>query len=345
MTNQQESRILARGRVAHRVELMLKIVRDRDAGVLERLRLDAINEMQRWKSIVVKELPQAPATDCNIAAIYLPDEKPPTIGVFFSLSRRRANFSALHEFGHHLQMFPELIDELGEQPDHGRILEEMTSDAFAAEVLIPDAEIAKHLGSGIPTARQVVQLWEAGTASRAAVCVAAVQRLDSPGHVILLDAAGIVDFSASYLEPPLRRGVGQTETAIMKAWATTQRSTVEVRSRFGYRDGIKGQDLYAQAVDMGGYTLVVAVADKAPWLALALSSTEERVVGRWHTCERCERAFQYWERCEICKHPKCPECNWCDCRKLAERTCTKCFMRKSAQLFDDPEKDVCRDCA
>jgi hypothetical protein len=343
VTSQQESRILARGRVAQRVELMLKIMRDRDAGVLERLRTDAIGEMKRWKSLVLKSLDKSPATDCNIAAVYLPDAKPPEIGVFFSLSKRRASFSALHELGHHLQMFAELIDELGEQPDHGRILEEMTSDAFAAKVLITDDQIAKHLGTGTPTVRQVVALWEAGAASRAAVCVAAVQRLESPGHVILLDDYGIVDFSASHLEFPLPRGIGQTYAEVMRQWASTQRSTVEAKSRFSYRDGTRGQELYAQATDMGGYTVVVAVVDKAPWERLSLSSKEDRVLTKWHTCESCEYVFMVRERCEICRQPRCPECAWCECKKLKERVCADCGMLKSVHLFADG-KDVCRDC-
>jgi Zn-dependent peptidase ImmA (M78 family) len=344
MTVERESKILARLRVAERVEAMLAIVRDRDPNLLERLRLDAIKEMRTWTTVVLKELQQSPKSECNIAGVYLSEAVPPEIGVFVSLSKRRASFTALHEFGHHLQLYPELVDQLGDQPDRGRVLEEMTSDAFAAKVLIPDDLIAKHLGTGTPTARQVVALWQAGAASRAAVCVAAVQRLESPGHVILLDDYGIVDFSASHLEFPLRRGIGQTEAEVMKLWAQTQRSTVEAKSRFSYRDGTKGQELYAQATDMGGYTVVVAVVDKAPWERLALSSREERVLTRWHTCEACEYIFLARERCEICKQPRCPECAWCDCKKLKEKVCVGCDMLKSVHLFADG-KDVCRDCA
>lgn len=345
MSKQQESRILARTRVAQRVELMLKIINDRDPKVLERLRLDAIGEMSRWKTISIKSLPSEPTSDCGIAAIYLPDAVPPEIGIFASLSKRRASFSALHEFGHHLQTYDALVDELGEQPDHGRTLEEMTSDAFAAAVLIPREAVDTHLGTaGTPTALQIVALYNAlRTASRAAVCVAAVQRLESPGHVILIDDYGTVDFAAAHLEPRLSRGI-QPEAEILKAWAASNRRSVEVRTRFTYRDGIQGQELYAQATAMDGYTVIVAVVDKAPWEKLALSSTDDRLLAKWHTCERCEHLFQVWSRCQVCRQPRCPECDWCDCRStVGKKTCTECRLEKSVHLFPSG-KDVCIDC-
>lgn len=345
MSRQQESRILARTRVAKRVELMLEIVNDRDPETLERLRLDALAEMKRWKSISLKTLATAPTSQCGIAAVYLPDEVPPAIGIFASLSRRRASFSALHEFGHHLQTFTELVDELGEQPDHGRVLEEMTSDAFAAAVLIPRKAIDAHFGAaGTPSAIQIVALYEdLKTASRAAICVAAVQRLESPGHVILIDDYGAVDFAASHLEPRLSRGI-QSDAEILKAWATSNRRSVETKTRFTYRNGIQGQELYAQATAIDGYTVVVAVVDNAPWERLALSSTADKLVARWHTCERCDYLFQVWARCEVCRQPRCPECDWCDCRALLrEKTCAACGLRKSIHLFP-AGKDICVDC-
>jgi len=323
---------------------MLQIVRQRDAGLLERLRIDAFSEMQRWSTIRIKKIDQAPSSNCSIAGIYLPDAVPPEIGVLASLSRARTNFSALHEFGHHLQGFPELVDELGEQPDRGRALEEMASDAFAAKVLIPDDLLRRHLGTGTPTAPQVAALHAAGTASRAAVCVAAARQLESPGHVLLIDDYGIVDFSASYIEFPLRRGLAEGDAEVLKKFANSSARAVDAESRFTYRGGAQGPVLFAQATDMKGYTVVVAVADKAPWRAISLSSRDQQVRLRWHTCERCEYEFQITLRCEQCNQPKCPECDWCDCKIQKERDCHECFLRKPATQFEEGS-DICRDCA
>jgi hypothetical protein len=345
MTGERESKILARDLVTDRVARMLDTVHSKDPHVLDRLRLDAIGEMQRWKSISITRLSTAPDSTCNIAGIYVAEANPPQIGILDSVSRRRASFTALHEFGHHLQTSDELVNQLGSQPDRGRALEEMTSDLFAARVLIPDNLINQHLGSGTPTAQQVVGMYEDGTASRAAVCVAAVQRLRSPGHVILLDTDGIVDFSASHIEFPLRRGVAQTDAAVMKAFANRSFQIASARSRFAYRNGAKGPELYAQAAEMHGYTVIVAVSDGAPWERMSLSSREEVVVGGWHTCPQCGHDFRSWDRCESCLVPKCPECGRCNCPSLLrERECTNCHLVKGTHLFPK-DGELCEDCA
>jgi Zn-dependent peptidase ImmA (M78 family) len=345
MSGPVEPKILARSLVADRVKRMLAIVDGRDPQLRDRLRVDAIGEMRGWTSISIKQLSDQPTTECSIAGVYLADATPPEIGIFATLSRRRANFTALHEFGHHLQTFPELVDQLSAQPDYGLALEELSSDAFAARVLLPEDVVRHHLGVGTSTARQVVELWAAGTASRAAVCVVAAQQLQSPGHVILLDEYGAIDFSSSHIEFPLRRGSIQTDVKVMEAWAGTSRTTAEAKSRFAYRNGTRGPELYAQAADMtNGYTVIVAVADRAPWLNLSLSSTERTVIAKWHTCERCEHTFEVWSRCDICHQPVCPECNWCDCKVQKEKTCSDCGLLKSAELFA-PGSDLCRDCA
>jgi hypothetical protein len=240
---ERESRILARGLVAERAEVLLQVVRDRQEGLLERLRLDALGEMGRWKTVVLKQLDSPPDSECDIAGVYLPKATPPEIGVFGSRSLRRQSFTALHEFGHHLQRTTDMVDQLGDQPDRGRALEEMTCDVFASKILIPDDMAAHHLGIGTPSALQVAALYAAGTASRAAVCVAAVQRLETPGHVILLDDYGIVDFATANQLPRLARGLGQPDAAILKRWSETQRLSAETQTRFTYRDGIQGEAL------------------------------------------------------------------------------------------------------
>ncbi|WP_082041114.1 MULTISPECIES: ImmA/IrrE family metallo-endopeptidase [Microbacterium] len=336
----------ARGLVGGRVDHLVAGLSARDAGVLERLRYDAIEELSRWKDLTLVPLDTAPPTSCSIAGVYLPDENPPRIGLWRQMSRPRAMFTALHELGHHLQQTSgELVDALDGEPDQGAYLEERTSDAFAARILLPSDLVARALGAGTPTADKVADLWAQAGVSRAAACVAAAQQLSSPGHVVLMDG-DFVQFSSSFGELPLRRGSDQSSSAIMRARRQmATRVTVVSENRFSYRDGIEGTPLYAQAADMGGYTVVVAVAYRAPWAAISLPSSSSTIAAKWQTCGRCDRIFQVWgQRCAACGAGYCPDCGKCDCEtRVVERTCLECFLMKPAQLFTGDSR-VCDDC-
>src|SRR5205823_4926986 len=124
------------------------------------------------------------------------------------------------------------------------------------------------------------------------------QQLGSPGHVLLLDGDGAVNFCATRGEFRLARGSDQSSTEIWRAFQRTRRSTAQAKTRFVYREGIQGGELYAEATSIDGYTVVVAVTDGAPWERLALSSTSEAVVGGWHTCLVCAETFRSFELCE-----------------------------------------------
>ncbi|HEX3679941.1 MAG TPA: ImmA/IrrE family metallo-endopeptidase [Galbitalea sp.] len=346
MNANPSAHVLARVRVGERAELMLEIAARRSAGVLERLRLDTINEMRSWDDLTLVSLdPAAIDSRCGIAGIYVDTVSPPRIGISRDASRRRAAFTALHEFGHHLQRTEDqLVDQLGEQPDLGRSLEEMSCDAFAAAVLLPRERLTAELDSAIPTAVQVASLWRANAASRAAVCVAASGRLHRPGHVVLLNTDGTVEFSTSYIEFPLRRGGDQSQTEIFRAFAGSSSTAVSARTRFFYRPPYRGPELYTQAVALDGYVLVVAVSDGAPWEKLALSSRTPTVLGGWHTCVNCGEVFKSWDQpCDICNAIRCPECGRCECpSRVAERQCTECFLIKPAHQFVGESK-VCID--
>ena len=348
MNIDNRSIVRARSLAAARAERLAAIVEDRGTGTLERLRIDALEELGLWTELTIVPLDTLPPTACSIAGIYLPNTKPPRIGIWRAVTRPRAVFTALHELGHHVQANDgDLIDELDAQPDEGAVLEERTSDAFAARVLLPPGLVSEKLGRGTPTAAKVVALWRASGVSRAAACVAAAQQLTSPGHVVLLDESGIVQFSASFGEPPLRRGSDQSTSAIEAARRRSSLHTVTVReSRFVYRDGILGPQMYAQATEIGGYTVVVAVAYSAPWETMSLPAAAPTLKTRWQHCVHCDRAFEVWgSRCQRCGGGFCPTCGKCDCEsRVAELTCETCWLVKPAHLFHDDQK-TCNDCA
>lgn len=347
-SSDRRAKILARDLVARRVEVMLTVLDGRDTQLRARLGTDPVGELGTWSEITVEYIPaSAQSVDCTIAGAYMDDTEPAIIGIVDGSFSRREAFTALHELGHHLQRTEDqLVDDLPLQSDHGRALEEMTSDAFAAAILLPDSVVQHTLGRGTPTALQVRELWKSGNASRAAVCVRAAQQLASPGHVMLLDPAGIINFSAAYADFPFRRGLNQTETTIFEAANRSEARATSRVTNFIYANGTRGQDLYAQATDLGGYLLIVAVVDGAPWETLALSSTARPVYRDWHQCVACGELFKTLDiqRCEMCEDPKCPECGRCACpSRVEERQCTKCFMIKPAHQFL-ASATICLDC-
>lgn len=341
-----EAYVRARSLIAPRVERLHAILAERGDGAAARLHDDPLGELESWPELEVILLDAVPRTECAIAGVYFSDSSPARIGIWSQVTAPRRNFTALHELGHHLQLHDaELAAEFDDQPDQGAALEELTCDAFAASILIPAAMTQATLGLGTPTAQDVVSLWRKSGASRAAVAVAAAGHLRSPGHVVLLDEGDEVVFSSSVAELPLKRGRDQSKTAIVRRLRASSLPVVSVREQqFEYRDGILGTQLFAQATDMGGYTLIIAVAHNAPWEKLSLSSVAPKITARWQTCTHCGENFEVWgERCATCGAGYCVECKHCDCEsRVAVRNCGKCFLDKPAHLFVD---DVCDECA
>lgn len=343
-----EAYILARALVSARVRRMLEIVEERGPDVLTSLRSHPIAELETWADLEVTLLDAVPDSDCAIAGVYFSDYTPARIGIWAESAIPRQHFTALHELGHHLQLHDlDLVAEFDAQPDQGEVLEELTCDAFAAAVLLPEVLVTTHLGAETPSAADVVALWQASGASRAAVCVAAAGRLQSPGHVVLLDENDKVAFASTVGELPLARGRDQSRTAVVRALYATSLPTAAVRDqRFAYRDGIEGGSLYAQATTMGGYTVIVAVAHNAPWETNSLPAAAPALKARWQECTHCQELFQVWnERCPQCGAGFCPECKHCDCpSRVAVLTCHECFLTKPAQVFTTSDT-LCDECA
>lgn len=338
--------IRARSLVAPRVERLHAILAERGEAIAARLHDDTLGELESWPELDVIVLDAMPKTECAIAGVYFSDSTPARIGIWSQVTAPRRDFTALHELGHHLQLHDaQLAAEFDDQPDQGAVLEELTCDAFAASILIPGAMTEASLGPDTPTAQAVVLLWRKSGASRAAVAVAAAGRLRSPGHVVLLDDADQVTFSSSVGELPLKRGSDQSRTSIVRRLRASSLPVVSVRDqRFEYRDRIVGTQMFAQATDMGGYTLIVAVAHNAPWENLSLSSAAPMITARWQTCTHCGKNFQVWgERCVTCGAGYCVECKHCDCEsRVAKRSCCNCFLDKPAHLFVG---ELCDECA
>ncbi len=317
---------------------MLALLDAQDPALRGRLSEAPLVELGTWPDLEVKYIDRsAQSPDCTIAGAYIDTVEPPIIGIIEGSYSRREAFTVLHELGHHLQRTElQLAQDLPSQPDRGRLLEEMTSDAFAAAILIPADLAQKYLGDKTPTAADVRRLWVEANASRAAMCVRAAQNLSSPGHVVLLDADGVISFSATYAEYPLKVGLDQSESAIVRSARSSGAGLISGKTTWRYSEGATGQEHYAQATRLGDYILVISVVDGAPWEQIALSAPKQTYYREWHTCVTCGHLMRTYghEVCAICKDPKCPDCGRCACpSRVAERTCTECFLVRPAQFF------------
>ncbi len=342
---------MPRSTVIEQVNDMLSYLDETEPGLRTDLFHDAIAALGMRADVTLRLVPdsEADASLCSVAGVYLEDHEPPTLAVAESASPGRRAFTALHEFGHHLQRSVfELMDRLTQQPDGGIALEDVACDSFASAVLIPKELVVQHIGDRGPSAHSVVSLWEASNASRAAICVRTALELKTPGHVTLLDERGVVVFSSSRELPPLRRGGDQSNAGIVRAALRSSRRAAQGETDFVYRDGIRGQRLYAQAADIGGMLVVVSVTERATWLNLSLPKFDRGPTGAYRICEHpsCGHEFRSFESpCTECGAPKCPECGRCNCGfRLKEKTCPTCYLVKATHQFD-PGSAECRDCA
>lgn len=338
------SRTLARAQAM----AMLDVVESVIPHQADDLARDPIVVLSAFPGVQVRSVSESQAdAGCSVAGAYLEQEDPPVLAVAASLSIGRRGFTVLHEYGHHLQRtVGALADRLFEHPDQGFALEDAACDSFAAMVLLTDDLVTEHIGARGPGADDVVNLWRASSASRSAVCVRAVETLPAPGHILLIDPAGSLVFAASHGLPPLRRGSHQGQVEVIRQALSSPRRRGRGRTRLVYRDGILGQELYAQAADMGDYLVVVAVTDQAPWETFTLPSRDVGPAGRSWVCEQCGHEFTSFEPgCPTCHAPYCPECSRCSCPSYAvERRCEKCFLTLPLAMFDGESKR-CIECA
>ena len=350
MTLSRADRILARQDARLHAGAIRDEFESREPDEIGSLAADPLGWVDQWPEVELVILESgavdATASGCAIEGGYQAGP-PARIGVAASAASRMS-FTVLHELAHHLQRTSdELSDVLGERDDAGAALEEAAADAFAASILVPEAEAIRILGTTTPRAADVEKLWLAmPNASRHAVVVRAVQNLDAPGHVILLDDAGTVVFAATRNAIRLRTGSDQSRTAIGREMTKSDRPTVFTRTRFNFGSYEAGETMYAQAGPMGsGYSVVVASVERVPW-TMSVNKPEYVPYGEWHVCEYPACAHVFLVRgvvCSGCKQPKCPECGRCACGSLAEFTCTECFMIKSP-AEESVARGVCRDC-
>ncbi|MEV6303901.1 ImmA/IrrE family metallo-endopeptidase [Actinoplanes sp. NPDC051861] len=323
---------------------------DRDRpGVLERLRVDALAELSGWPDVqilLVNE--QAGSGGCSVAGSYDDEAQPPALCVARSASHRRWQFTALHELGHHLQINDiELATTLLGLDDD---VVDAACDGFAARVLLPDDVVDGCFAAGSPSAGDVVRLYAASTASRAACVVRAAEHLRSSGAIVLYDSAGVVSFAAANGVYPPARGSDQAHTPLVAAALKSPGRpdgvaiTVDATT-IRYRTHDSGP-LYGQAAWCDGYLVAVLVEHHAPWQKF--SPTRTAVTPRrptWSGCELCTDTFEVTKTTEVCSgcgQPRCPV-GHCRCTQNRERPCDRCHLTWAISRFPGGGT-TCADC-
>ncbi|MFG2445009.1 ImmA/IrrE family metallo-endopeptidase [Nocardia fluminea] len=264
-----------------------------------------------------------------------------------SYSTGRQLFSLGHEFCHFLiGQDAELADLLFEEPDEGRALEEDICDAFAAMVLIDDALVKRSLDGGV-TASNLVRLFEASRASRAACAIAVSEYLKVPGYVIIAE----VDRAESAVRTriaagahgvlPIRHGTVQEGTLLEVAARTGHaRGTGQLR----FASGAYTDTFHCDVICRGGYVFAVMVNDGPAWESL---SVHPGVRGGFdhEYCAHCSAEFYpAGTACQLCGSHTCSTCRRCSCEAAAPpraRVCKACFLERPGTYFDG---DSCLDC-
>lgn len=310
-----------------------------DQGWLADLAEDPLSVTPELFGLKLKLVPET--DDCPLHGTYFSGTR--SVTVARTASRGRVRFSSLHELCHHLINVTGMRLDLEDYEEPGQV-EENVCDEFAAAILLPDEMVDEHIPKAGPTAADVIALWEASHASRAAACVAASRRLPSPGYVMLCDLDALALFTSGHRTRfRVRTDTPQGPDSI-PAKAARNGSTYRGEGVLRFPSGGESPTVQGDAEVSGDYVFCVFATTKAPWKKLNLIG-ERKAKRAPKPCPRCQEPFVHWDNliCYRCGEHRCPHCGDCGCPTVAreEAVCQSCFLTKPARLIVD---GVCTDC-
>lgn len=266
---------------------------------------------------------------------------------------RRQNFTLAHELGHWLVLRSEVVfDWVGDQDDSPRVLETLC-DRIAQRLLLPESSVDAVFPARAPVrAGHVLELFNAGQASRPVCAIALARRLPGLGAVVIIDRSTRAVTCAS-VRPDADEGwpvvfpwPGQTVPTGHPFNSMTRGSTFTRRS-FWRDQWNRQQDYYIDAVTDGPRLIAVFSATDL-WQAESLHLDGPREFDQRPTTEiRCcgeTRAVRGWP-CDTCGEPYCPKCGSCRCQRQAarEQLCVgSCFLRYQPHLLVNGLCEECR---
>lgn len=279
---------------------------------------------------------------CPIDGIYLHEEQ--IIVVAVSQSPGRTLFSILHEVGHHLieqddEVTDLLWDAKGQRSTWAR---EKFANELAANLLLHEELVSRHIPEQGPTARGVIALINHGKASAEACAVAAARRLPGNGYVVIAEHDGTVRFAASHGSAlPIARHTPQPRHNLLERAANG--SERQHGATLAFSGGTLTDPMHADAAPFRSGAIGVYTDGKAPWVRLSVLPRPE-FESFDVDCPRCHDIVQtYKGACRECGTHKCEECGWCDCHitEQDEELCHECFTVKPTRIVED---SICRDC-
>lgn len=284
-------------------------------------------------------------TACELLGTYT--RRPPRIRVARRQRTARANFTAAHEFGHHLQQQDEdwameLADLRRAQTAMTRHVEEAVSNHVAVLLLMPD-HVVRAAWTGTLTPAFVRALTRDGHVSRQAATIRASRwaRTDDPNAVLIVadPTTGLVlssesADSSSLARPP--KGSIQPDFRTLTAGAEGSRGATE---GFVYSTSTSRSDItYDWGWDADGTHLLIVARPTYRFGDAQWDRDDVECVSA-----HCESSFARQDAilCGTCLLHKCPDCGTCGCEKRRGTTCVDCGFELSlreAQLGDKHEE-------
>ena len=206
-----------------------------DDDARELLAYDPVSIVGSMPGITIQYVPRR-GSRCELDASY--DSDTGIITLDSAASESRLRFSCLHEFCHReIDLDGDISDWLWSLDGHRADATEKLCDAFAAEILVPNATIDDRLPPKF-SARHVARLFADSPASREACVVRSAEHLGGPGLVVLADEYGKVRFSSSRsLQMRLGRGVQQSDSNVLTRAGISEYAAIVGREKFTLRSG------------------------------------------------------------------------------------------------------------
>lgn len=275
-------------------------------------------------------------TTCELHGTY--SSPPARIRVSRQQPTARANFTAAHEFGHHLQRHDAewAMDVLAEYRRSDstlmRHVEEAVSNRVAVALLMPD-RIVEQEWTGQLTPAFIRALTRGGQVSRQAATIRAsswAQDSDPNAVTIVADpVTGVVLSSESSETSTLVRPPKNSVQPDFRTLTTAAEGHRGATEGFIYSTNSARSDItYDWGWDANGTHLLIVARPTYRFGTAQWDRDDIECVSA-----TCDSAFSRNEAilCQTCMSHVCPDCGACGCEKRHGTTCVKCGMEMSVR--------------
>lgn len=299
----------------------------------EALESDVIRALQDSDHIDFEWSSQVDTT-CELHGTY--SSPPAHIRVSRQQPTARANFTAAHEFGHHLQRHDDewAMDVMAvlrhSDPVMMRHVEEAVSNRVAVNLLMPE-RIVEDAWTGQLTPAFIRALTRNGHVSRQAATIrASAWSQESEPHAVIIVAdplTGLVLSSESHETSSLTRPPKNSVQPDFRALTAGPEGTRGATEGFIYSTNSARSDItYDWGWDASGTHLLIVAR---PTYRFGTAQWDRDDI----ECQSasCDSSFSRNDAvlCPTCMHHVCPDCGACACERRRGTTCADCGMEMS----------------